>query len=188
MEDMPDFEKESREKLRWYVANFPSPHHFFGPAMAALEKKEAEEIQRASQPAIQITGSNVANINLGSQIGAMSAHASSYTVPEFNDQIRQVVRIAKLEWSLLNRPGQGVSDQTVCKRVDELRLATVLLYGKCPRGTDSVPLRKAIEKLDDTRQHRLGNNIGSPNGATEVCRLMEAALADLAGTVPDAFE
>src|SRR5579872_825297 len=169
MDEMPDFENESKEKLRWYIANFPSPHYFFKPAMAALEKKEAEETQRASQPAIQITGSNVGNLNLGSQIGAIAAHATSYTTSEFNDQIRQVVRVAKLEWSLLDRPGKLVSDQTVCRHVDELRAAAVLLYGKCPRGTDSEPLRKAIEKLDDTRQYRLGNQIGSPDRGAEVC-------------------
>lgn len=189
MDDMPDFENKSKEELRWFIANFPSPHHYFKPAMAALGKRETEEnSQRSAQPAIQITGSNVANINLGSQVGAIAAHATSYTVSEFPDQIRQVVRIAKLEWSLLERPGKMVSDQTVCRRVDELRAALVLLYGKCPRGIDSEPLRNAIEKLDKTRDYRLGNQIGSRQSAEEVCKLMEAALVDVEKMAPDAFE
>jgi hypothetical protein len=189
MDDMPDFENESKEKLRWFIANFPSPHPFFKPAMAALERKEAEESsQGTTQPTIQITGSSVANINLGSQVGAIAAHTTSYAVSEFPDQIRQVVRIAKLEWSLLDQPGKMVTVQMVCRRVDELRAGLVLLYGKCPRGIDSGPLRNAIEKLDKTRDYRLGNQIGSRQSADEVCRLMEAALADLSGMVPDAFE
>jgi hypothetical protein len=188
MDDMPDFENESKVKLHWYIANFPSPHHFFKPAMAALEKKEAEEnSQRAAQPAIQISGGNVANVNLGSQVGTIAAHATSYTAAEFNDQIRQVLRIAKLEWSLLEH-GKTVTDQVVCKRVDELRAALVLLYGKCPRGTNAEPLRAAIENLDRTKEHRFGNRIGSRNSVDEVCRLMEAALADVAGIAPDAFD
>src|ERR1700691_5423120 len=109
MDDMPDFENKSKEELRWFIANFPSPHHFFKPAMGALGKREAEENSQRAAPAIQITGSNVANINLGAQVGAIAAHATSYTASEFPDQIRQVVRIAKLEWSLLDRPGQAVT-------------------------------------------------------------------------------
>jgi len=75
MENMPDFEKESRAKLRWYIDNFPSPHPFFGPAMAALGKKEDEDSSRrgGSQPAIHIHDSNVANLNVGSQVGEIAA-------------------------------------------------------------------------------------------------------------------
>lgn len=40
---MPNFAKESKSKLHWYVENYPSPHPFFQPAMDALEQKEAEE-------------------------------------------------------------------------------------------------------------------------------------------------
>jgi hypothetical protein len=184
--DMPDFEKESKTKLRWYIKNFPSPHPFFGPAMAALEKKEAEEeLRRANPPAIHIRDSNVANLNLGSQVGAIAAEATGNTTAEFVEHLRQVVRIADLEWSLLNKPGKWVTAQMVCNEVDQLRAALALLYGKCPTGVDSLPLRDAVEKLDKTKDHRIGNLIGSQQEADKVCELMSSALVAVRAMVPE---
>lgn len=189
MIDMPDFENESAVKLRWYVENYPSPHPFFRAAMAALEKKEAEEnSRRAPQPAIHIHDSNVANLNVGSQVGEIAAQATGRTTVEFSEQMRQVIRIAYLEWSLLNEPGRRVSDQTICKQVDDLRAALALLYGKCPIGIDSQPLRESIKKLDETRNYRRGNMIGSKREADQVCGLMEAALTALGTLIPHAVE
>src|ERR1700751_491100 len=124
MDDMPEFEKESKTKLQWYIENFPSPHPFFKPAMAALERKEAEEenSRRTRQPAVHIHDSNVGNLNLGSQVGTI-ATLTAHTTPEFNEQLRQIVRIADLEWSLLNKPTAHVTAQIVCKEVDTLRAA-----------------------------------------------------------------
>ena len=186
MDDMPDFENESTVKLRWYIENFPSPHPFFKPAMAALEKKEAEEdSRRANQSAIHIRDSNVANLNVGSQVGAIAAQTTGHTTIEFNEQLRQMVRIADLEWSLLNKPGNRVAPQMLCKQVDGLRVALAILYGKCPNAVDSQPLRDAIEKLDATRNHRVGNLIGSQSEADQVSELMEAALTAVRAMIPD---
>jgi hypothetical protein len=189
MGDMPDFENESAVKLRWYAENFPSPHPFFRAEMAALEKKEEEENSRgAAQPAIHIHDSNVANLNVGSQVGEIAAQATGRTTVEFNEQMRQIIRIADLEWSLLNEPGRRVSDQMICKQVDDLRAALALLYGKCPTGVDSKPLRESVKKLDETRNYRRGNMIGSKREADQVCGLMEAALTALGAIIPDAVE
>ncbi len=186
MGDMPDFENESKEKLRWYVENFPSPHHFFKQAKTALEKKEAEEdSQRANSPAIHIHDSNVGNLNLGSQVGTI-ATLTPRTTTEFTEQLRQIVRIADLEWSLPNKPTAHVTAQMVCREVDALRAALALLYGKCPNTVDSQPLRDAIEKLDETRNHRFGNLIGSQTEMDRVSELMETALRAVATMVPDA--
>jgi hypothetical protein len=181
MVDMPDFENESKIKLRWYIENFPSPHPFFRLAMAALEKKEAAEENRkaAARPAIHIQNSNVANLNLGSQVGEIAAHAIGPTAVGFNEYLRQMFRVADLEWSLLNKPEKRVTPQMICKQVDELRGGLAILYGKCPSGVDSQPLRDAIEKLDETKDHRVGNLIGSQSEADRVCGLMEAALASI---------
>jgi hypothetical protein len=47
--------------------------------MAALEKREAEQRQgKASQPAIHIHDSNVANLNVGSQVGAIAAQTTGH--------------------------------------------------------------------------------------------------------------
>jgi hypothetical protein len=177
MDDVPDFEDESKVKLHWYIENVPSPHPFFKPAMAALEKKEALDSHRANHPEIHIEHSNVANVNVGSQIGKIAPRTNGNTTAEFNEQLRQVVRIADLEWSLLNSPDNWVTPQMICKQVDDLRRALALLYGKCPSTIDSHPLRAAIEKLDQTRKHRMGNLIGSKTSIDAVCDLMQAALA-----------
>lgn len=177
MDDMPDFENESKAKLRWYIDNFPSPHKFFKPAMAALEKKEAVDSSRANRPEIHIEHSNVANLNVGSQIGEIAAQTKGNTAAEFNEQLRQVVRIADLEWSLLNSPDNWVTPQMICRQIDDLRGALALLYGKCPNAIDSQPLRTAIEMLDQTRKHRMGNLIGSKTSIDAVCDLMQTALA-----------
>lgn len=109
MDDMPDFENLSEVRLRWYIEQFPSPHRFFGAAMAALEKKEAEaKLQGANSPAIHIQNSSVANLNLGSQVGEIAAHAIGPTAAGFNEYLRQMFRVADLEWSLLNKPGKRV--------------------------------------------------------------------------------
>ncbi len=185
MDDMPDFESLSEVRLRWFIEQFPSPHRFFSAAMAALEKKEAEaKLQGTNQPTIHIQNSNVANLNLGSQVGEIAAHAIGHaTTIEFNDYLRQMVRVADLEWSLLNKPGKRVTAQMICKQVDDLRAGLAILYGKCPSALDSQPLRDAIEKLDETRNHRVGDLIGSPREADQVCGLMEAALASVRGMV-----
>lgn len=188
MNVIPDFENESTIKLRWYIDNFPSPHPFFKRAMAALEKKEAEEKMQRGQPTIHIQDSNVANLNLGSQIGAIAAQTSGSTTNEFNEHLRQIVRIADLEWSLLNKSGSHVTPQIICKQVDDLRAALALLYGKCPSTLGSQPLRSAIEKLDETKKHRFGNLIGSQTEGDHVCQLMEAALSIVAEMVPSAVE
>jgi hypothetical protein len=178
MDEMPDFENLSEVRLRWYIEQFPSPHPFFGAAMAALEVKEAEaKLRGAGTPAIHIQNSSVANLNLGSQVGEIAAHAIGPTAVDFNEYLRQMFRIADLEWSLLNKPGKSVTPQTICKQVDELRGGLAILYGKCPSAVDSQPLRDAIEKLDETRDYRLGNLIGSQREADRVCELMEGALA-----------
>ena len=188
--DMPEFENESRVKLRWYIENFPSPHPFFQPAMAALEKKEAEDDLRSSnQSAIHIHNSNVANLNLGSQVATNTAQTIGQDVDrrlvdrrlvdrigEFKEQLRQTVRNADLEWSLLNKPEKRIAPQMICKQVDEFRAALAQLYSRCPTTVDSQPLRTAIEKLDATRTCRLGNLIGSQREADQVCEQMEAAL------------
>jgi len=70
LDDMPDFANLSKIRLRWFIDNFPSPHPFFQPAMATLEKKEEEDDLRN---AIIIHNSNVGNLNLGSQAGAINA-------------------------------------------------------------------------------------------------------------------
>ena len=187
MDDMPDFENESKTKLRWYIENFPSPHHFFKPAMAALEKKEAEEESRRANPsAIHIRDSNVANLNVGSQVGAIAAQTKGDTITEFNDHLRQVVRLADMEWSLLNKSETPVMTQTICKQVDDLRGALAILYGKCPSSVESKPLSDAIEKLDATRNYRMGNQIGSRREADQVAALMEAALTCVRAMVSDA--
>jgi hypothetical protein len=187
MDDMPDFENESRTKLRWYIENFPSPHQFFKPAMAALERKEAEEESRRANPsAIHIRDSNVANLNVGSQVGAIAAQTRGDTITEFNDHLRQVVRVVDMEWSLLNRSETPVMTQTICKQVDDLRAALAILYGKCPSSVESKPLSDAIEKLDATRNYRMGNQIGSRREADQVAALMEAALTCVHAMVSDA--
>jgi hypothetical protein len=180
MDDMPDFENLSEVRLRWYIEQFPSPHRFFGAAMAALEKREAEaKLQGASPPTIHIQNSSVANLNLGSQVGEIAAHAIGPTAVDFNEYLRQMFRVADLEWSLLNKPGKRVTPQMICKQVDELRGGLAILYGKCPSAVDSQPLRDAIEKLDETKDYRVGNLIGSQRDADQVCGLMEAALASV---------
>jgi hypothetical protein len=197
---MPNFENESRTKLRWYIENFPSPHPFFQPAMAALEKKEAEDDLRSStnQSAIHIHNSNVANLNLGSQVATNTAQTIGQDVDrrlvdrrlvdrivEFKEQLRQTVRSADLEWSLLNKPEKRITPQMICKQVDEFRAALAKLYSRCPTALDSEPLRDAIEKLDATREHRLGNNIGGKREADQVCEKMETALTAVRAMVPN---
>jgi hypothetical protein len=184
MNEMPDCENESEVKLRWYIERFPSPHHFFRPAMAALEKKEKEaKLQSTSRPTIHIENSSVANLNLGSQVGEIAAHAIRHTSVDFDDYLRQMVRVADLEWSLLNKPNNMVLPQTVCKQVDDLRAGLVILYGKCPGAADGQLLRAAIEKLDETRNYRMGKQIGSQVELDQVCGLMKAALAIVNGMV-----
>ena len=181
---MPDFENESRVKLRWYIESLPSPHPFVKAAMAALEKKEAEDdLRRANQSTIYIHDSNVGNLNVGTQIGPIIAQASgkdsarnSNPTTEFEQQLRQIVRSADLEWSLLNKSGNRVTPQMICRQVDELRAALAKLYSQSPTTADSQPLRAAIEKLDATRTHRLGNLIGSQRESDQVCEQMESAL------------
>jgi len=153
--------------------------------MAALENKEAEAKGRgASPPVIHIQNSSVANLNLGSQVGEIAAHAIGPTTVDFNEYLRQMYRVAELEWSLLNKPGKRVAPQQICKQVDELRGGLAILYGKCPNAVDSRPLRDAIEKLEETRDHRVGNLIGSQMELDQVCGLMEAALAKVREMVP----
>jgi hypothetical protein len=135
MTEMPDFDNESPAKLRWFIEYFPSPHPFFKPAMTALEKKEAEAAKK--QAGFHIHDSNIANINLGAQVGEIAAQINgSSTLDEFHDHVRQVVRIADLEWSLLNKPDKRIPPHMICKQVDDLRSALALLYGKCPKGVD----------------------------------------------------
>jgi hypothetical protein len=186
MDDMPDFASGSKEKLRWYIENFPSPHPFFAPAMAALEEKEAEENKHTmNQAGIHIETSNIGIVNLGSQVGEIAAHAIGPTAVEFQEYLRQMFRVAELEWSLLNKPGKRVTAQMVCKQVDDLRAALAMLYGKCPNGVDSQPLRDAIEKLDETKEYRLGPLIGSQQMMNKVCELMDAALAGIRAMVSE---
>jgi hypothetical protein len=167
--------------------------------MAALEKKEMEDdLRTAIQPTIHIHGSNVTNLNLGSQVGTNTAQTigqdpdrrlvnrrlADKTI-EFIEELRQAARIADLEWSLLNKPERRITPQMICKQVDEFRAALARLYSRCPTALDARPLRDAIEQLDATREHRLGNNIGGKPEADKVCEKMEAALAAVRAMVSD---
>jgi hypothetical protein len=40
MEDIPDFERMSEIRLRWFIQNFNSPHHLWKGAMAAWRGKK----------------------------------------------------------------------------------------------------------------------------------------------------
>jgi hypothetical protein len=184
MEDVPDFESMSEMRRRWFVQNFSSPHHLWKGAMAALEKKE-KQAKHGAQRSVTIQNSNIANLNLGSQVGEIAAHAIGPTAIHFHEYLRQMFRIANLGWSLLNKPDKRVTPRAICKQVDDLRAALAILYGKCPSEIDSQPLVDAIEKLDGTRKYRVGNLIGSQAELDQVCGLMDGALAAMRSMIPE---
>lgn len=49
MDETPDFTKKSKAELRWIIEQYPSPHRFFKPAMAALAQKEDEDAAMAEE-------------------------------------------------------------------------------------------------------------------------------------------
>lgn len=137
MDNMPDFENESRVKLRWYIENFPSPHPFFKPAMAALEKKEAEDdLRRANQSTIYIQDSNVANLNLGTQIGPSAAQAigqdSASSADSAADAVSQLKRDHKLRddlhRDLLKSPAERMRSPVPSSRMTKFAHGEVIIH------------------------------------------------------------
>ena len=187
MNDTPEFEKESKAKLQWYIENFPSPHPFFKPAMAALEKERGGRGEFATYGPTCCPHPRQQRREFKPRItGGYHRHTDRSHHPGIQRTIEANREDCRSEWALLNKPTAHVTAQTVCREVDTLRAALVLLYGKCPNTVDTRPLRDAIEKLDETRNHRFGNLIGSQTEIDHVSELMEAALRAVASMVPDA--
>ena len=116
------------------------------------------------------------------------AHTTLDTTAAFKERLRAVFRSAELRWSL-NQPRLGWDTETLCKQVNEFRVALSAVYAESPPSWDSEALRGVIERLKAMEEFHVdfgGRESASrkeltraQRNADEIREQMKTALADV---------